>query len=333
MRKVWCALVLSCFFNAIPIAAATVIKIGCIAPVGSPWDVALKRISADWNSISGGKVVLKVYSGGTAGDEPDMIRKVRMGQIDGIGVSGVGLILMDPAIMSFHIPLLMRTDAEADYIFSAVQPTFEANLKKEGYTVMFWSRVGWLHFFSKKPVVTPNDLKKNRLFVWGASIDEEKSWKENGFNPITMPATEMMTALQSGMIEAFTTSPLVAASFQWFGLAPNMCEMNWTPFIGALVVSNRIWQSIPEDLATQLRASAKKNGAAMQSEIAETEAKAISIMLENGLKINAVPPEVVEQWAAIVEKGFLPKFSRKSYDPDLYEKIRNMLKDYRANNK
>jgi TRAP-type C4-dicarboxylate transport system substrate-binding protein len=333
MRKVWCSLVMLYLFAAIPIDAATVMKVGCIAPLGSPWDVALKRISAEWSSISGGNVVLKIYSGGTAGDEPDMIRKVRIGQIDGMGVSGVGLILIDPTIMSFHIPLLVRTDAEFDYIFSAMEPTFEANLKKEGYTVLFWTKVGWLHFFSKKPVVTPHDLKKCKLFVWGASIDEERIWKENGFNPIMMPATEMMTGLQSGMIDAFTTSPLVAASFQWFGLAPNMCEMKWTPFIAAFVVANKKWQSIPGDLATQLRASAKKIGTAMQSEIAATETKAISIMQQNGLKSNAVSPAVIEQWATIVDQGFLPKFSRKSYDPELYAKIRDMLTAYRAKNK
>lgn len=333
MRNLWCALVALFLFAAYPIAAATVIKIGSIAPVGSPWDVAFKRIGAEWSSISGGSVVMKVYSGGIAGDEPDMIRKVRLGQIDGMGVTGVGLILIDRSIMSFHIPLLVRNDEEFDYIFSAVKSTFEANLRKEGYTLIFWTKVGWLHFFSKKPVATPQDLRKCRLFVWGAGDGEESVWKENGFNPITMPATEMMTALQSGMIEAFTTSPLVAASYQWFGLAPNMCEMKWAPFIGAFVVSTRTWNSIPADLSPKLCASAQKIGVAMQSEIAGTDRQAISIMQQNGLKCNAVTPAIVGQWAAIVEQGFIPKLSQKSYDRALYDKIRAMLTDYRAKKK
>jgi len=333
MRNVWRAVVLSSLIVAIPIPAATVMKIGCIAPIGSPWDVALKRIGAEWSSISGGSVELKIYSGGTAGDEPDMIRKTRMGQIDGMGLSGVGLILIDPTIMSLHVPLLVRNDAEYDYVFSAIEPTFRSNFEKEGYTVLFWTKVGWLHFFSKKPVVTPDDLRKSRLFVWGANTDEERLWKENGFNPITMPATEMMTALQSGMIESFTTSPLVAASFQWFALAPNMCEMKWTPFIAAFVISNKKWKSIPEDLAAMLRASAIKISAEMKTDITATEGKAMSVMLQNGLKISPVTPAIVEQWGELIDQGFIPRCSKSFYDPEVYKEIKTMLIDYRKRNK
>ena len=313
----------------LPLAGQTVVKFGSLAPIGSPWDTALKRIAADWSKVSAGKVVLKIYSGGIAGDEPDMIRKVKLGQLEGVGLTGFGLTWLDPAIMSLQVPLLIRTEDELDYVLAKMMPFYEASLEKKGYKVLFWTKVGWAHFFSKKPVVTPDDLKKCKIFVWEGSSDEVRVWKEDGFNPVPLPGTDIMMALQSGMVDALTTSPLTAAAYQWFGLAPNMCGMKWAPFVGAMLVSTKTWEAISPDLRTKLLESARRIGGSMQAEIAGADAKAMAVMKENGLKINPVPQAAVEQWSSMVEKGFVTKLGGKMFDKQVYDRIKALLLEYR----
>jgi TRAP-type C4-dicarboxylate transport system substrate-binding protein len=314
---------------AFPASSQTVIKFGSLAPIGSPWDTALKRIAADWSKVSAGKVALKIYSGGIAGDEPDMIRKVKLGQLEGVGLTGFGLTWLDPAVMSLQVPLLIRTEAELDYVLAKMMPVYEASLEKKGYKVLFWTKVGWAHFFSKKPVVTPDDLKKCKIFVWEGSSDEVRIWKEDGFNPVPLPGTDIMMALQSGMVDALTTSPLTAAAYQWFGLAPNMCGMKWAPFVGAMLVSTKTWNSLPADLRAKLLESSRRIGGSMQAEIAGADLKAMTVMKENGLKINPVPQAAVDQWAAMVEKGFVTKLAGKMFDKQVYDQIKVLLAEYR----
>lgn len=321
------------FQQSILAQAPVVIKLGSLAPIGSPWDTALKKINADWTKISGGTVALKIYSGGIAGNEPDMIRKMRLNQLDAAGITGFGLASLDLGVMSLQTPLLIRTEAELDYILTKMAPIYEANLEKKGYKVIFWTKVGWAHFYSKQKVVFPEDMKKSKLFVMENSTDEINVWKQQGFNPIPLPANDLMTALQSGMVDTFATSPLTAASYQWFALAPNMNDMKWAPFIGAIMVSTKTWNKIPPETQKKLIASAKKIGGEMQSEIITSEKMAMDIMMQNGLKINKVPPEAVQKWSEIVELGYLKLLAGKLYDQQVYNQIKKMLDDYRAGKK
>jgi TRAP-type C4-dicarboxylate transport system substrate-binding protein len=307
-----------------------VIKLGSLAPIGSPWDTALKKINAEWTRISGGMVSLKIYSGGIAGNEPDMIRKMRLNQLDAAGITGFGLASLDLGVMSLQTPLLIQTEEELDYILTKMAPLYEANLEKKGYKVIFWTKVGWAHFFSKQKVIYPDDMKKSKLFVMENSTEEINVWKQQGFNPVPLPANDLMTALQSGMVDTFATSPLTAASYQWFALAPNMNAMKWAPFIGAVMVSTKTWNRIPAELQKKLMASAQKIGREMQSEISNSEKMAMDIMMQNGLKINNIPPDAVQKWAEIVELGYLKMLAGKLYDQQAYKQIKTLLDDYRA---
>ncbi len=310
-----------------------VIKLGSLAPIGSPWDVALKKINAEWSKLSSGQVMIKIYSGGIAGNEPDMLRKMRLGQLDAAGITGMGIASLDLGVMSLQTPLLIRTEAELDYIMSKMTPIYEANLEKKGYKVIFWTKVGWANFFSKHKIVFPDDMKKCKLFVLENSTDEIIVWKQQGFNPVPLPANDLMTALQSGMVDTFTTSPLTAASYQWFALAPNMSAMKWAPFIGAIMVSTKTWNKIPVETQKKLIASARKIGTEMQTEIRSSEKQAMAIMAENGLKVHQTSPEALEKWSKVVEDGYLKLLAGKLFDLQVYNQIKKMLADYRASAK
>jgi TRAP-type C4-dicarboxylate transport system substrate-binding protein len=314
---------LGCAVSAAPMAPIT-IKLGSLAPTGSPWDKGLRSIAAEWSRISGGAVTLKIYAGGIVGDEMDMIRKMRIEQLNAAGLTGVGLCRIHQDILTIMSPLLIGNDAQLTTILDTLKPTFEKGLEEKGFKVIAWNKVGWVHFFSKQPIVKPDDLRKMKLFIWAGDPDAVQTWKDMGFHPVPLNVTDLMTALQSGMVEAFSATALSAATNQWFGLAQHMSAMNWAPLLGGIVVTKKTWDRIPAELRPQLMSAAQKIGASMEAEVADADRQAIDIMKQNGLVVDPVPDAAVAEWKAIVTR-VAPSLFGKSLNKSLYERINSIV--------
>lgn len=310
-------------------AQALTIKLGSLAPVGTPWDTHLKRITAEWTKLSAGKVKLKIYPGGITGDEADMLRKMRLGQLHAAGITTTSLWDIAPGLMAINLPLLVRNNEELAYVLNKMQASFEKDLEAKGYKVLIWSTIGWTHFFSRQPIVIPDDMRKQKLFVWQGDPDEIQAWKEIGFNPVPLAATDIMTSLQNGMIDALATTPLMAASNQYFGVANRMCGMKWSPLLGTIIVSMKTWNKIPKDLQPQLLAAAERIGADMQKDIFATEVQAMDIMKKNGLTVTTITPEQEQKWQEMATTGF-SAFLGKGHDKSYYETAKKHLHDFRA---
>jgi TRAP-type C4-dicarboxylate transport system substrate-binding protein len=309
-------------------AAAQVIKVGSLAPEGSPWDKALKKLAVEWRTISRGRVSLKIYSGGVAGDEPDMIRKMRINQIQAAAMTGSGIGKIDPDWLVYQLPFVTKTDEELDHLFEELRPELEARMEAKGFTFLALTHNGWLRFFSKEPVIEPEDMRRLKFFVLEGSPEIDQAWKEMGFRIVPLPANDAFAALQSGMVDVFSASPLTAAAFQWFALAPHMTDFNWTPLTAGLVISNRAWQRIPAAMRPELKAATERALKDMEDEVMAVEQQAVEIMLENGLIIHEVPPAAMKKWEELVETGFRiligPVISR-----ELYDRARTIVADYR----
>jgi TRAP-type C4-dicarboxylate transport system substrate-binding protein len=286
-------------------------------------------MSEEWKTALGGKLKFQIFAGGVAGDEPDMVRKMRVGQLHAAALTGVGLSEIAPEIMTLQLPMLIRNDEELDYIREKLAPDMEALLRKQGFVVVNWGEAGWVHFFAQQPVVKLDDLKKVKLMVWSGNSGELAAWKDVGANPVPLPATDIHTGLKSGLITAFATTPLAALSFQWFGSAPEMSDMNWAPLIGATVVTQKQWNAIPEGVRPALLQSGEKAGALFRTETRKRSVEAVDAMKKIRLTVHHASPEVVAEWEKQARLAW-PKLMGKSYPPGLVAKIEKFLADFRA---
>jgi TRAP-type C4-dicarboxylate transport system substrate-binding protein len=318
------ALLLFCALQA----GALVIKVGSVAPEGSPWDKALKRIALDWQKISGGRVTMKIYGGGIAGDEPDMIRKMRINQIQAAAMTGSGLGKIDPDLLVYQLPFLTQNDEELDYLFEKLRPKFEALLEAKGFTFLAITKSGWLRFFAKQKVIAPADFQKLRFFVMEGSPEVDQAWKAMGFHIVPLPPNDAFAALQSGMVEVFSASPLTAAAMQWFALAPHMTDIYWAPLTAGLIISNQAWRRVPANLKPKLIAATQRALDDLQAEVMAVENQAIEIMKQNGLAIHAVSPAELKEWEDLVESGF-DILIGEVISRDLYEEARRIVAEYR----
>jgi TRAP-type C4-dicarboxylate transport system substrate-binding protein len=309
--------------------AAQVIKLGSIAPDGSPWDKALKKLAVEWQQISDGRVTLKIYGGGVAGDEPDMIRKMRINQIQAAAMTGSGFGKIDTDWLVYQLPFMAQTDEELDYLFEKLRPELEKRMEAKGFTFLALTHNGWLRFFSKEKVIEPEDMRRLKFFVLEGSPEVDQAWKEMGFHIVPLPPNDAFAALQSGMVDAFSASPLTGAAFQWFALAPHMTDFNWTPLTAGLVISNRAWQRIPIALRPRLKEATKRVLKDMEAEVMAVEDQAIQIMEQNGLQIHHVPPEALKKWEELVDTGFQILIGTVISE-DLYHQAQAILDEYRS---
>jgi TRAP-type C4-dicarboxylate transport system substrate-binding protein len=289
--------------GAMPVAAATV-KLGTLAPKGSPWHKALKDMAAQWAKISQGKIRVRIYPGGVAGDESDMVRKMRIGQLHAAALTGSGLAGIAQEVQALQMPMMFRSDAELNYVRDRMKPRIDAALGAKGVLVLNWADAGWVYFFTQKAVVSPEDLKPLKLFAWVGETAHIGAWRAAGYNPVPLPATEIHTALSSGLINAVPTTPIAALSHQWFGLAKHMTDVKWAPLVGATVISKRRWRKISAALKPGLLKAARDMGKKLRPQIRRLDVEAVTIMKKHGLTVHAVPPKTVAAWEKGARRGY-----------------------------
>jgi TRAP-type transport system periplasmic protein len=304
------------------------IKLGSLAPQGSSWDTALRKITAEWLRLSGGQVRITIYPGGVVGDEPDMLRKMRIGQLQAAALSTAGVGRIDSAILGPAFPLLVRSDEELEMLLDRVSPDFEARLQANGYQLITWSAAGWIYFFSRRPIVAPDDLRAQKLWMWEGNPEEGAGWTALGFQVVPLKATDVMMALQSGMIDVCCVSPIAAAAFQWFAAAPNMADLRWMPLYGAVVMNRNTWEKIPADLRPALLASARAIAREMNAANLAGERQALDVMVSHGLKITRPAAQDVRLWEAVAQEA-AERFGGKIVDRESFEKTTRALEAIR----
>jgi TRAP-type C4-dicarboxylate transport system substrate-binding protein len=277
-------------------AEAAVVRLATLAPDGSVWDNLLADMGADWQKATDGRVELRIYPGGVAGDEPDVVRKMRVGQLQAAALTTAGLSEIDPAFKVFGIPMYLDSYPELLAVLDGVGPVLKRGLDEKGFVLISWGHGGWVYFFSKEPVANVADLKKKKIFAWAGDDAMVQRWKAEGFHPVALAATDILTGLQTGMIDVFPSTPLIALSLQWYTVTPHMVSVGLAPLVGGMVVTKKAWNAIsPEDRTKLLEVTARLE-ARLLAEIPKQDTTAVAEMTRRGLKIARIEPAKMGEW-------------------------------------
>ncbi|MCH8018130.1 MAG: TRAP transporter substrate-binding protein DctP [Acidobacteria bacterium] len=306
-----------------------VINMGTLAPEGTAWHDALLQMRQDWNRISRGQIVLRIFPSGVQGDENTMIRKMRIGQLQAVAVSGNGLSRIEPAISCLQIPLMLASYEELDYVRDRLAPQLEGMIEQKGFKILNWADAGWVRFFTKRPAFTLDDIRKMKLLTSAGDPETEKLYKDFGFQVVPLPYTEVLTALQTGLIEAVQGPPLYAMVEQWFGLATNMTEVKWAPLVGATVISNRAWERIPANMRPQLLEAARSAGRRLLTEIRQLNEDAVPAMAKRGLNIVKPDAAALASWSSEAKDAY-PKLRGRYVSAELFDEVERLRNEFRS---
>lgn len=321
----------ACLWLACParIHAATTLKLGTLVPVGTSYHKTLMALGETWSRDSKGAVTLRIYAGGKAGGEAEMVGLMMENNLQAALLTAVGLAEIDRDVTGLqYIPMAFRNLDELDYVSEHLQPELEQRLRKKGFIVLFWTDAAWVRFFSKKPVEHPDDLKKLKVFSWAGDTEQTELSKVAGFNPVPIETADIVPSLQTGLIEAVPMPPFFALASQVDTRAPYMLSLNWAPIVGACVVRQAAWEKLPEDMRTSLLESAKKAGQEIKASARRESTESVAAMQKRGLKVTDPSPAVQEEWRKAIEP-FYPQFRGRLVPAEIFDRTMSLLREYR----
>jgi TRAP-type C4-dicarboxylate transport system substrate-binding protein len=285
-------------------AQNVVIKLATLVPQGSDWYTTLQEMGQKWQAASGGKVTLRLYPGGVAGDDSDVVRKIRLGTLDGGVLSSVGLADVDRSIYALELPMGYTDYDEFNAVLDKMTPQLEEIYADKGFVILAWADAGWVHFFTKSPVRVPDDLKALKLFAWAGDDFAVELWRSSGFNPVPLPSTEISTALQTGLVSALPTTSQAAVLLQWYTHAKYMTDVNWAVLLGGIVVSRKSWERIPADIRPALLKAAQEAGAKSRAQTRESAARDIEAMEKRGVTVVHLDAAETDAWRRAAEAAY-----------------------------
>jgi len=308
--------------------APVVVKMATLVPDGSRWFLILKETAEKWKTLSGGRVVVRLYPGGVAGDDPDVVRKMRLGTLNAGLLTSVGVAEIDKSVYALGVPLMYESYEEVYYVLEKMRPRLEASLDAKGFVVLNWADGGWVHFFSQKPVAVPDDLRALKLFVWSGDPQSLEVWRSAGFNPVPLPSTEVATGLQTGLVQAMGAPPQVAVISQYYTNAKNMTDMRWALLLGATVIAKATWEKIPADVRPALLEATREAGSRLQAEIRQSGGRDVEEMKKRGLNVVAVDAKARALWQKTTEAMY-PKVRGAIVPADAFDEALRHRDDYR----
>ena len=308
--------------------APIVVRMATLVPDGSSWHLILKETADKWKQLSGGRVVVRLFPGGVAGDDPDVVRKMRLGTLNGGVLTSVGIAELDKSVYAMGIPLMYDSYDEVYWVHEKMRPKLEASLEAKGYVVLSWADAGWVHFFTKKPVAVPEDLRKLKLFSWAGDAEAVEIWRSAGFNPVPLPSTELSTALQTGLVEALGAPPQVTVISQYFNHAKYMTDFRWQLLQGATIITKATWEKIPADLRPALLKVAQEDGARLQKDVRDSEARDVEAMKKRGLTVVPVSAGQKAEWQKLTESIY-PRIRGKVVPAEAFDEAMRYRDEYR----
>jgi TRAP-type transport system periplasmic protein len=308
--------------------APLVIRMATFVPDGSSWFQVLKETADQWKASSGGRVSVRLFPGGVAGDDPDVVRKMRLGKLDAAVLTSVGVAEIDRSIYALSIPLMYDSDEEVDYVLEKMRPGLEEGLEAKGFVVLSWANGGWVRFFAQQPVALPDDLKARKLFTWAGDAPMVELWRSEGYDPVPLSPGEVLAALQDGRVTALGAPPQMAVVTQAFLHAKNMTALRWQLLFGATLITKATWDKVPAEVRPVLLEAARAGGRRIRDQVRQSEDKDIAEMQKRGLKVVAVDAKARALWQKTAQ-GFYLKVRGRVVPAEAFDDALRFRDEYR----
>lgn len=284
-------------------AENVILKLGTLAPEGTAWVKAFRDIGRELEQKTNKQVSLRLFPGGILGDEEDMLRKIKVGQIQGALLTGGGLGLIFKDVKILSIPFLFQDYGEVDAVLKKWEPYFQNGFQENGFKSLGWAEQGFIYLLSKQPIKSAADLRRGKVWIWEDTAMGRAVFKELGVNPIPLSIPDILMALQTGMIDTIYSSPLAAISMQWFTKVSYLTDVPLAYSAGAVVVQKSAFEKIPAAQRGTVEEIFKRNLEPLKESIRGENQKAIQVLTAKGIKLVTPSPADLKEFQAIVIKG------------------------------
>jgi TRAP-type C4-dicarboxylate transport system substrate-binding protein len=316
----------------LPAQAAEPVKIrlGALAPRGTTWHRGLLEMGEAWRAAQGNGAEFIVYPGGSQGGEADMVRRMRVGQLNAAMLTVIGLAEIDDSVAALQkMPLVFRSWDELDYVREGLRPALERRFLEKGFIVLCWGDSGWVRFFSREPALRPADYRRMKVFAWAGDQPQADIMKTLGYQPVTLEVSDILPGLQTGMVNMVPSTPFWALTLQFYSHAPHMLELDWAPLVGAIVVTRKAWDAMSPAGRDALRRAGEAAGTKLRAVSRREHEESVAAMKQRGLRVHALTPEVEAEWRRAAEAMY-PMIRGRVVPAESFDEVQRLIGEYRA---
>ncbi len=328
-RRLCCALPAALALPRLAQAAPPPLRFATLAPRGSLYHKALLQVGEAWRKAEGGGT-FTVFTDGAQGGEVDVVKRMRIGQINGAMVTVTGLSEIEPGAAALqYMPLTFGSWEELDAASAKLCPELEKRIAARGFKVLYWGEAGWVRFFSRKAAVSPADFLRLKIAVGAGAPEQVDLMNALGYHPVVLESTDVMPGLQTGLIDAVPTIGTLALAMQIDSVASHMLDMRWAPVTGAAVMTSKAWDALSPAGQQAIRDTAAKVTTMLRAARESADQDAIEAMRNRGLVVHALDATTRRAWDELVAK-IRPQIRGKLVPADMFDIVEQAVAGFRA---
>lgn len=257
------------------------IRVATLAPKNSPFLRAFEQLDQTIRQLTGGAVGFQMYSSGVAGDEINVVRKMRVGQLDSGMVTSDGLGLLVPEVNVLRAPGVITTYQQLEKVTHELLPDFDSIFDQKGYKLISWGEAGEYRYFSREPVHRPSDIKRMRPWLWPQSPVMQETWRAIGATPVPLGLPEVFGALQMKVVDLVESTSLMYVALQWHTSGQTYVTQEANGMLmGAWVMNKPTFDALAPEVQAKIVSLARENSLRESARNRQADQGALRRLLE-----------------------------------------------------
>ncbi len=318
---------------AAPAAHALELKVASVAPDGSSWLEEMRAGTERIEELTDGRVEFKFYPGGVMGSDSQVLRKIRVGQLHGGAFTAGGLGRRYPALNLYGVPLLFHSLDEVDYVREQLDPKLQAGLEQAGFVSFGFIEGGFANLMStSQPVSSVDDLRRKKVWVPEGDQISYVSMDALGLSPVFLPVTDVLTGLQTGLLDVVAASPTAALVLQWHTRVKYRTELPVAYSMGVFALDARVFNRLSDGDQQIVREVMTEIVDELDRAARADNERAREVLTEAGVQPIDVEAADVEDLRRTIESVYPELRRRPEVDGEMFGEVLDVLAEYRSSN-
>lgn len=312
------------------LVSATTLKIATLAPDGTSWMKLMREGAAEIKKKTDGRVKIKYYPGGVMGNTATVMKKMRIGQLQGAALTGSSLAAVYPDAQLYSMPMVFHSVGEVDYVRERMDNKIIKGLANKKLVVLGISNGGFAYIMCEKPLRTLNDLKGQKVWMPEGDVLTETMFDSAGITAIPLPVADVYTGLQTGLLDTIAGVPTGIIAFQWYTSVTHLTDVPLMFLTGMLVVDNKVFKRIKPADRKIVHDTMNQIFRTLSDVNQVDNESALNALKSQGIEF--VVPDAMERqnWEDIARQGRDSIIERGKFTPALVTEMLKHVEDYRT---
>ncbi|OUV12116.1 MAG: hypothetical protein CBC47_00405 [Alphaproteobacteria bacterium TMED87] len=286
-----------------PAIIAKTLKLATVSPEFLEWMHHLRSASRQIEQISERRVKFRIYPGGVMGDDETVLRKMRIGQLQGGVVAAGSLTRFFPDLQVYNLPLTFKSYDEIDYIRERMDSRIVQGLLDNGIYSFHLTETGFAYLMSKRPVRSVGDVRKLKAWIPEGDPIAAELIKTFGISPIPLTIPDVLPALQTGIIDAVAVPPVVALALQWHNHVDYILDLPLIYVYSMLALDSKSLRGLSSEDLDLVTSGLNEVFKEVDANNRLDNKKALEALILQGIKVIKPRQEDLPEWESVAERS------------------------------